>query len=208
MKKCILLLLFACISVSYLQAQSFKYGVKAGLNVNSLAISPEVDHPAPAAKLGVHIGGFAQFEIVNNFSVQPELSFSTQGVNDEDNDDWQRVKLSYLNIAAPFKYTLANNLHFSVGPQLGFLTGGEFEKEDKEDGEIKLHSAKHVLSGTDLAIGFGLGYTLNSAIDLHLRYNYGLSDINDDPADLGFYEPFQTIKSRVLQLSVGYIFNY
>lgn len=208
MKKCILLLLCACLSISYLQAQNFKYGVKAGLNVNNLAISPEEDHPAPAARLGVHIGGFAQFVLVNNFSIQPELTLSTQGANDEDKDDLQRVKLTYLNIAAPFKYTMGNNLHFSLGPQLGFLTGGTFEKEDKEDGEIKTQNAKHVLSGTDLSIGFGLGYTLSSGIDLHLRYNHGLSDINNDPADLGFYKPFQTIKSRIVQVSVGYIFNY
>lgn len=208
MKKCVLLLLVACLSISYLQAQSFKYGVKAGLNVNNFAVSPEVHPPGPAAKLGVHIGGFAQFTLVNSLSIQPELTLSTQGANDEDKDDWQRVKLTYLNLAAPFKYTLGNNLHFSVGPQLGFLTGGEFEKEDKEDGERKIHSAKHVLTGTDLSVGLGLGYTLDSGIDLHLRYNHGLTDLNDDPADMGFYEPYQSIKNRVFQLSVGYIFNH
>ena len=146
--------------------------------------------------------------IVGNFSVQPELSLSTQGANDEDKDDWQRVKLSYINLAVPIKYTLDNKLHFSVGPQLGFLSGGEFEKEDKVDGGIKFQNAKHVLAGTDLAVGFGLGYTLNSGIDLHLRYNHGLTELNKDPADLGFYEPVQSIKSRVFQLSVGYVFNY
>jgi hypothetical protein len=208
MKNCILLLMFACLSISYLQAQSFKYGVKAGLNVSNLAISPELDPPSPSAKIGVHLGGFAQIGLVGNFSVQPEISFSTQGANDEDKDDWQRVKLSYINLAAPFKYTLGNNLHLSIGPQVGFLSGGEFEKEDKADGERKLQNARHVLAGTDLAIGFGLGYTLPSGIDLHLRYNYGLTELNNDPADLGFYEPLQSIKSRVLQVSVGYIFNY
>lgn len=208
MKKCVLLLMFTCLSISLLQAQSFKYGVKAGLNMSNLAISPELDGPAPSAKLGVHLGGFAQFELANSFSVQPELMFSTQGANDEDHDDWQRVKLSYLNFAAPFKYTLENNLHFSIGPQLGFLLGGEFEKEDKEDGEIKLHSATHLLKGNDLSLGFGLGYTLSSGIDLSLRYNHGLNNINDNPADLAFYEPGQVIKNKVFQVSVGYIFNH
>ena len=207
MKKYVLLIILTCLSTGYLQAQSFKYGVKAGLNISNLAVSPELDYPVPAARPGIHIGGFAQFDLANSFSIQPELSLSTQGANDEDKDDWQRLKLTYLNLAAPFKYTLGNNLHFSVGPQLGFLTGGTFEKEDKEDGEIKIQSSKHLLSGTDMAIGFGLGYTLNSGIDLHLRYNHGLTDLNDDPADLGFYELHQTIKSRVFQLSVGYIFN-
>lgn len=208
MKKCVLLLMITCLSVSYLQAQSFQYGLKAGLNMNNITVSPEVDYPTPAARPGIHIGGFAQFDLANSISIQPELTLSTQGANDEDKDDWQRVKLTYMNLAAPFKYTLANRLHFSLGPQLGFLTGGVFEKEDKEDGEIKMRSARHVLSGTDLAIGFGLGYTLDSGIDLHLRYNHGLTDLNEDTADLGFYEPHQSIKSRVFQVSVGYIFNY
>ena len=208
MKKCVLLFLFSCLSIGLLQAQSFKYGVKGGLNLSNLAVSPVLNPPSPAAKMGIHLGGFAQFELANRFSIQPELSLSTQGANDEDSDEWHRVRLSYLNLAAPFKYTLDNNLHFSVGPQLGFLTGGRFEEEDKTDGDTKIVSAKHVLAGTDLAIGFGLGYTFNSGVDLHLRYNLGLSDINDNPADLGFYKPHQIMKSRVLQLSVGYIFNY
>ena len=200
--------MLSSLSLGYLQAQSFKFGVKAGLNINKLSVSPELDFPVPAARPGIHIGGFAQFELANSFSIQPELTLSSQGGVDEDKDDWQRVKLTYMNLAAPFKYNLANNLHFSVGPQLGFLTGGVFEKEDKEDGEIKIQSAGYLLKGTDLAIGLGLGYTLASGIDFHMRYNHGLTDLNDDPADLGFYEPVQTIKSRVFQLSVGYIFNY
>lgn len=208
MKKYILLFVFTCLSLGYLQAQDVKYGVKAGLNFSNLAINPELDFPSPNSRLGVHLGGFAQFSLGNNLSVQPELTFSTQGANDEDKDDWQRVETSYLNLAGVFKYTLQNNINFSIGPQLGFLTGGEFIKEDKEDGERKIHSASHVLSGTDLSIGFGVGYTLSSGIDLSLRYNHGLNNINDNPADLAFYKPSQTIKSKVLQVSVGYIFNY
>ena len=209
MKKYIFLLVFACLSFGYhLQAQDFKYGVKAGLNLSNLSVSPELDYPRPNSRPGIHLGGFAQFDLGKSFSVQPELTFSTQGANDEDKDDWQRVKTSYVNLAGAFKYTLQNKIYFSLGPQLGILAGGEFEKEDKEDGERKYHSAGHVLSGTDFSLGLGVGYTLDSGIDLSLRYNLGLSNINDNPADLAFYKPFQTIKSRVLQISVGYIFNY
>ena len=208
MKKYFLFFSLAFLSFSFLQAQDFKYGLKAGLNVNKLAISPEEDWPGPASRLGIHVGGFAQFGLANKLSLQPELSFSTQGANDEDKDDWQRVKLSYLNLAGIFKYTLDNNIHVSMGPQLGFLTAGEFEKEDKEDGKRDYHNASNYLKGTDLSIGFGLGYTLNSGIDLGLRYNHGLTNINNNPTSAAFYESHQTIKSRVFQVSVGYIFNY
>lgn len=208
MKKHILLLVFTCLGLGGLHAQDFKYGIKAGLNLSNLTVSPELDFPRPNSRFGVHMGAFAQFSLADNFSIQPELSFSTQGANDEDKDDWQRVKTSYLNLAGAFKYTLPNKLNFSVGPQLGFLTGGEFEKEDKEDGERKYYSAAHLLKGTDLSLGLGVGYTLESGIDFALRYNIGLNNINNDPADLAFYEPFQSIRSRVFQASVGYIFNY
>ena len=208
MKKNLRLFILAFLSFQFLQAQDFKFGLKAGLNVNKLAINPEEDWPGPAARPGIHLGGFAQYGLSNNLSIQPELSFSTQGANDEDKDDWQRVKLNYLNLAGVIKYTLDNNIHFSIGPQLGFLTAGEFEKEDKEKGERKYHNASHYLKGTDLSIGFGLGYTLDSGIDLGLRYNHGLSNINNDPHNVAFYESHQTIKSRVFQLSIGYIFNY
>lgn len=203
------ILTFICVFflIYSLSAQDFKYGVKAGLNINNLNVDPELDPPKPESRLGFHLGGFVQFSIADNIMVQPELTISTQGTNDEDPGDKERVKLTYLNLTGTFKYSLTNNFNFTLGPQLGFLVGGEFEEEDKQDGSKKSYDAGDVYSGTDLLLGLGVGYTLESGLGVDIRYNLGLTDNNDDPAQLGFYDPIQDIKSRVFQISVSYVLN-
>lgn len=207
LKKCALYIVLTLLGITSLQAQNFKYGIKGGLNISNLSVSPEVDWPPPSGRPGFHLGGFTKFDLKDNFSILPEILYSTQGTNDQDQDDWQRTRLNYMNLAAPFRYTLSMNVHFFVGPQLGILMNGEFEEEDKFDGERKFHNATHLLKGTDLSLITGLGYTLRSGIEFNLRYNFGLTNINDNPADQAFYEPLQNIKNRVFQISVGYIFN-
>lgn len=207
LKKCVFYLMFSFLGIISLQAQNFKYGIKAGLNISNLSVSPELDWPVPSGKPGFHLGGFTKFDLKDNFSVLPEIMYSTQGANDQDRDDWQRTRLNYLNLAAPIRYTFSMNLHLFVGPQIGLLTGGEFEEEDKFDGERRYHNAKHLLKGTDFSLVTGLGYSLSSGIEFGLRYNLGLTNINDNPADRAIYEPRQIIKNRVFQISVGYIFN-
>lgn len=208
LKKFALYLMFAFFGITSLQAQNFKYGIKAGLNISNLAVSPELDWPAPSGKAGFHFGGFTKFDLNNNISILPEIMYSRQGAIDEDKDDWQRTKLNYMNLAAPIRYTLPMNIHFFIGPQIGILMSGEFEEEDKIDGERKFHNASQLLKGTDLSLASGLGYTLSSGIEFNLRYNFGLNNINDNPTDMAFYEPLQNIKNRVFQVSVGYIFNH
>jgi hypothetical protein len=208
LKKCAIYIMFTFLGITSLQAQNFKYGIKAGVNISNLAVSPELDWPAPSGKPGFHLGGFTKFDLKNNFSVLPEIMYSAQGANDQDKDDWQRTRLKYMNLAAPIRYTLPMNIHLFVGPQLGLLMSGEFEEEDKFDGDRKFHNASHLLKGTDLSLVTGLGYTLSSGIEFNLRYNLGLTNINDNPADRGFYEPLQNIKNRVFQISVGYIINH
>ena len=132
-----------------LHAQNFRYGVKAGLNISNLDISPEEDPPAPKSKPGIHFGGFLQYSLAEAISVQPEISISTQGANDQDPEVYQRVKLTYLNIPVLVKYQLPIGVNLFAGPQIGFLVGGEFEEEDKASGEQEIYQARDYYKGTD-----------------------------------------------------------
>jgi hypothetical protein len=68
------------------------YGVKGGLNVANIGGEDVDDNKA---KLGFHLGGFIGVSVAENFSIQPEVVFSLQGVKF---DDDQKLNLSYLNI--------------------------------------------------------------------------------------------------------------
>ena len=59
---------------------------------------------------------------------------------------------------------------------------------------------KEFLKSVDFGLNFGLGYKLESGLNFALRYNLGLSDIND------IQDSTSETKNRVLQLSVGFNF--
>ncbi|MEN8248979.1 MAG: porin family protein [Bacteroidota bacterium] len=187
-----------------LQAQNITYGVKAGLNLNNLNISPEEDPPAPKLRPGIHFGVFLQYNLTEAISIHPEISVSTQGANDRDPEVDQRVKLTYVNIPVLVKYQLPVGVNLFAGPQIGFLVGGTFEEEEKGSGEQDNYQARDYYKGTDFSFGFGAGYSLDMGIDINIRYNLGLSDNNNDSQGDAFYDPEQQIRSQVFQISVHY----
>jgi len=185
-------------------SQDFSYGLKGGLNINNLDVSPEQDPPKPSARLGFNLGGYAEFDLAENLLIRPELFFSTQGANDEDVEAEQKVKLSYMNLAGLVKYGFNDNVYAFAGPQLGFLIGGEYLEIDKIEREEEIRSATSITKGLDFAFSLGLGYLFNESIGVDVRYNIGLSDINDDPTELGFYDNNQVLKNRSFQISANY----
>lgn len=207
MKKYLFIMMLLVAIPYVLSAQDFKYGVKAGLNVNNLSVTPELDPPAPSARIGIHLGGFAQYGLSDQFLIQPEVVISTQGANDQDPEVEQNVKLTYLNLSGVAKYQIGNGISVFAGPQLGFLMDGEFEEVDKVDGSQEFFAADAVYKSTDFSFSLGAGYTLESGIHIDLRYNLGLSNNNDDPLESAFYDRNQEVKSRTFQISIGYTLN-
>ena len=206
MKKIIFALVLVFGSASLIIAQDIQYGVKFGLNLSNLDVSPESDPPAPSMRIGLNIGGYAELGLADNFIFRPELTISSQGANDEDIEVTQTLKLTYLNAAFLGKYNITDNISVFAGPQVGFLVDGEFLEEDKANGEQDLFNADAVYKGMDIALGLGVGYELEMGIGLDLRYNLGLTDNNDDPQELAFYNTNQELKSRVIQFAVSYSF--
>lgn len=202
-----LFLLLLILSGITLQAQSFQLGVKGGMNFSSLKVDPALDDSNPDSRLGIHLGVFGQIEIGDQLIFQPEFLFQQEGAKFEDNEEIERAKLGYTSIGAGLKYELLERVNLMIIPQIGFLSGGEFEEEDKVENVTEAIGASEVVKGTNLALGFGGGYTFDSGLEISARYNFGLTDTNNDPLENGFFEPGQSVKTRSLMLSVGYIFN-
>ena len=204
MKKIIFALTMIIGSSTLLSAQDIQFGVKGGINLSNLNVTPVKDPPAPSVRLGINIGGFAELGIVDNLLFRPELTISTQGANDEDPDVTQTVKLTYLNTALLAKYNISNGINVFAGPQVGFLVGGKFLEEDKVSGEQNVFNANAVYKSTDISLGFGIGYDLEMGLSIDLRYNLGLTNNNDDQFGNAFYDIDQELKSRVIQFGLSY----
>lgn len=205
--KNLLLLLMVVLCGAIGHAQSFQLGVKGGVNFSSLKVDPALDYSNPDSRLGIHLGVFGQMEIGDQLIFQPELMFQQEGAKFEDNEEIERAKLGYIAIGAGLKYEILENINLMIIPQIGFLSGGEFEEEDKVENVTEAIGSSEVVKGTNLALGFGGGYTFDSGLEISARYNFGLTDTNDDPREFGFFEPGQSVKTRSLMISVGYIFG-
>ena len=181
MKK-LLILLFAVGLAAGANAQlEASLGVKLGANISKFDVEG-------AENLTSFNGGaFALFKLTK-IGIQPELLYSIQGASFDDPDLGNvDVKTSYVTIPVMVKLYLAAGLNIQAGPQFGMLTKAEFDGVDIKD-ELKK---------SDISANIGLGWDLPFGLTVDARYNLGLSDISDNP---GFGE----LKSRVIQVSVGY----
>ena len=166
MKKYILLIV-ACITFGYANAQSTRFGVKAGMNVSNFTGYQE----DVKSLTGFHLGGFAEIKIAKKFAFQPEFLFSTQGTTVEgfNGDSNMTVKLNYLNIPVLAKYYITDAFTVEAGPQIGFLVSAKSRGDDVSD----------LYKSTDYGLNLGCGYDFTEDFSIGVRYTIGLSNIAD-----------------------------
>jgi Outer membrane protein beta-barrel domain len=165
-------------------------GVKGGLN--SYALTSNVDDKSYIS--APHFGVFAQINITEYFSVQPELVYSKQGNGYETNGVKESSNLDYINIPVMLQLNTKKGFSFEAGPELGFLMSAKY----KEDGTVK-RDIKQSFKGTNLSLGLGLVYRTKIGIGFGFRYNMGLSNVSS--------EANATAKSTGGQLGVSYKFS-
>lgn len=191
MKKLFLSAAAFIITLSTLQAQGFKFGVKLGANLNKVTGQSFKE----GYDLGYHVGAFTELGISKKFGIQPEVLFNqintkrTSGFNEiynQNNMNPSEIDLKYLSIPILLKYNVAPFLSLNLGPQFGVLI------DDKEN---LLDNGKSAFKKGDLAAVAGA--TLNiSKLRVYGRYNIGLNNLNDiDNKDKW--------KSQQVQLGLG-----
>jgi Outer membrane protein beta-barrel domain len=161
-------------------SQGIKVGLKAGVNYANFTNSDiQTD-----AITSFHGGLVTEFSLLKNFSLQPELLYSTQGA--ELNDFGQQIKneLGYISIPVLAKFYLTDQFSLEVGPQASFLLS---ERNEVSAGDSNTF---------DFAVAGGLTYKFGKHFFIQGRYGVGLTEPKRD-AD---------VKNSVLQASIGYLF--
>lgn len=217
MKK-VYVLTIALFSIAfYAKAQDIKIGAKTGVNLASVTGDDIED---VKSRIGFHLGGMAEIPVSAQFYLQPELLFSSQGYKLDNGNGI----LNYLNLPVIAKYYVTEQLSIEAGPQIGYLLSAKIKVDDIDGGgntngpspdtATKSSNAKSsnvaanstaieqdikaFFKSTDLSFGIGLGYKLDSGINLSARYNLGLSNISEDNDE--------SLKNSLFILSVGYFF--
>lgn len=172
MKK-ILLLLTATASISFAAtAQSLKFGIKAGADINKIngrAFSDEFSY-------GYQAGVFSEIGITKKFGIQPEIIFSQVNIDTASGikdvlgfENLKSAKLSYFKIPLLLSYAPNSVVRLQVGPQYGILV--DKQKSISENG-------KNLFENGDLSMVAGMQLNI-SKIRLYGRYAVGLNNIND-----------------------------
>ncbi|WP_426483999.1 porin family protein [Flavobacterium sp. 2] len=207
MKKLILSAV-AVMAFGFANAQDVKFGLKGGFNLSN--ISGDTEGLNFKSKAGFNVGGFAEIKLSDEFAIQPEILYSTQGAKVKNQEvelpsgtytTDVNFNLSYINIPVMFKYYVAEQFNIQAGPQIGFLTSAKMKaKVDGFNGSSET-DAKEFFESLDFGLNLGAGYDFTDHFSADIRYNLGLANIakTQDGDD-------SKLHNGVFSLSVGYKF--
>ena len=185
MKKTIFVIVLLLAVSVHMQAQLFKIGIKAGLNYANQTGSEitinNSNYNSTSAITSYHAGLIAEIKLIDSFSIQPELLYSTQGATYENAVEEFKNELGYLSIPVLAKINLNKVVSIELGPQASFLLS-ERNNFDVKDATT-----------FDFAVVGGLGLNITSHLFIQARYGLGLTDASKDAE----------VKNSVVQISAG-----
>ena len=185
-------LIIAVVATNALQAQHLNIGIKGGLNMYNV-VNENNNYGDPIA--GFHIGLVSHFHLNDQFALQPELVFSTQGSNNTNDGLNSKLNLNYINVPVSLQYMFDNGFRLFAGPQLSFLVGAKSYSNNTE------LDRTDDFNGIDFGAVLGMSYiNPNSNLGIDVRYNLGLSEINETST--------VSIYNRGIQLGLFYLFNH
>ncbi len=157
------LTLIAFLSTSLLQAQ-FEFGVKAGLNYDSLGDVNYDDISATdlsaGSKTGYHIGAYGKIDLLL-FYLRPEIQFTKINSGFDGKD----IGLSKIEAPILLGYKILGPLSVFAGPSFQYILGVEAKGISITD--VEEHVTVGLQIGTRISFGrFGLG----------ARYERGFTD--------------------------------
>lgn len=186
MKKIILAAVLFIATSATIQAQLVQFGVKAGVNFASQTGDAGLQGVA-FDKDGItsyHVGVLAEIKLLEKFSIQPELLYSTQGATYKNAVSEFKNELGYLSIPVMAKFYLTKSVSLELGPQASFLLSekNDFDVKDAETFEFGLNA--------------GLGLKITKNLFIQGRYGLGLTEASKN-AD---------VKNSTFQISAGFLF--
>lgn len=203
MKNLLFLALFTVGVTMGANAQEVSFGAKAGVNFSSLS-GNDAEELNLDGNTGFHLGLVMDIALGNNFSVQPEVLYSTLGakvdnfvVEDENGDMMSasvEFKLDYIAVPVMLKYYVIEGLSLQAGPQFSFNVNSELETSDGTN--TVAIGLEEETESFEFGAGFGLGYELPMGLFFQGRYSKGFSDIFSG----------SDMRNSNIQLSAGYKF--
>ncbi|TWF39002.1 outer membrane protein with beta-barrel domain [Chitinophaga polysaccharea] len=194
-----LLTMTAVTAVNAQTTKFLRFGIKGGANLGKLDGTGFQD----GFKLGYHLGGFAQLNLVKGFGVQGEVIFSSIKTETTDNfsdiyknvstsDNRKKVNLNYLSIPLLANIDLGTpRLKLQVGPQFGAMVS---------DRKV-FGAANEAFKGGEISGVAGLWLQL-PIVNVSARYIIGFNDVKNAESVTNT----SNWKNQSIQLGVGVSF--
>lgn len=188
-------LLLSIAAVALFTGASFaqmSFGLKGGVNISKIKYDEDGDTDDTDSRLSLNFGGFMVYELADKIALQPELLLSFEGGKEDFGGEDVVLAYTMINIPVLFRYSVAESFHLLAGPQIGLNIGADV----KFDGDTE---SIDDVSTLGLGLGLGAAYNVNEKIDLHFRYNAGLSNWYN-----GEGNSENKLKINTIQIGVGY----
>jgi hypothetical protein len=194
----------------FMNAQEVSYGLKAGINLATLRTSMSEFNELSSSRTSFHAGGVVEVAFSDQFSVQPEILYSSVGAkmtfdNTPSPSPEVRVEsttsnelfyvIDYLTIPVMAKYYAVEGLSLEAGPQVGFLLAAQAKNDSNSE------DMKEEFESTDFGIAIGAAYKMENGLFFNARYVIGLTNIVKEVSGDDY------VKNDVFQISLGFLFK-
>ncbi|UMB54749.1 porin family protein [Lutibacter sp. A64] len=177
-------ILIFILNFNFGKAQSLnEFGLKAGINFVDIRNKLSDDGVTHVNKNGFYLGAFMEFRRSVNFSIQPEIYYSSNKNRKDEN-------IGLLHIPILLKYKLGNRFELYGGPESQFLLS-VYGIDINKDKSYK----KFILS----AIA-GVGFIISNEFAIDARYNLAVSNYIDSGNH-------QNTKLNFIQIGLTYKFD-
>jgi hypothetical protein len=181
--------LFAALLTAGVYSANAQFGAKAALNISTYRGD---DIEGASSLLGVNLGVYYNAALSENFSIEPQVDFSTEGVKAEGED--AKFKNSFINLSVLARYNSSGGFFVGTGPQFGLMVSAKAEQSGVSV------DADDFFKSTNISWALTTGFQPpTSAFGGFIRYNFGLTNIFEaEDAD---------VKTSVFQVGLRYNFT-
>lgn len=179
------LIIFVFTFLGYVAHAQLNFGVKGGVNFASIKASGSGITISSNGITSFQLGAFANYELNEQFKLQPELLFMGIGGTAFTGE---KINVNYVALPIMAQYYLGEKFYLEAGPQFGLLLSA------KEAGT----DIKSMFKSTDLQLAGGAGFKLSDNFIVGARYGFSISNIDAFPGE--------TAKNRCFSLTLAYQF--
>ncbi|MEH6679943.1 MAG: porin family protein [Sediminicola sp.] len=170
----------------------FQLGARGGANFATVAGD---DYDSPDSRTSFYAGLVAEAPLSDRFSLQPEVFYSGQGFDINDNPDGPdaEFQMDYIQVPVLLKVYLIDGLNIHAGPQFGFKVNEELDFDPNDDaGDFDSDAIKDF----DFQLASGVEYKFPGGFFIQGRYAYGFSELIED----------SDVHTSVFSAGVGFMF--